>query len=98
MTPVEQALVAALNEQSRIIEALERRLAKVEAEERFALTENTPHEVLEFLEALGRSMSVQEKRLDDLEQVVERRGLGTSWSPNRDELMKIVENDERRLG
>ena len=98
MTEIEQALVAALNEQSLIIEALERRLAKVEAEERFALTESTPHEVIEFLEALGRSMTAQEERLDDLEQVVERRGLGTSWSPNRDALMKIVEEDERRLG
>ena len=54
--------------------------------------------VIEFLEALGGSMTVLEKRQDDLEQVVERRGLGTSWSPNRDALMKIVEEDERRLG
>uniref|UniRef100_A0A9E7ZUQ4 Uncharacterized protein n=1 Tax=Bosea sp. NBC_00436 TaxID=2969620 RepID=A0A9E7ZUQ4_9HYPH len=98
MTEVEQALVAALNEQRLIIEALERRLAKVEAEERFALTEDTPQVVIEFLEALGGSMTVLEKRQDDLEQVVERRGLGTSWSPNRDVLMKIVEEDERRLG
>ncbi|PZU92791.1 MAG: hypothetical protein DI527_09020 [Chelatococcus sp.] len=98
MTAVEQALVEALNEQRLIIEALERRLAKVEAEERFALTESTPHEVIEFLEALGRSMTAQEERLDDLEQVVERRGLGTSWSPSRGVLMKIVEEDERRLG
>lgn len=98
MTEVEQALVAALNEQRLIIEALEQRVVALEGQERFALTEDTPQVVIEFLEALGGSMTVLEKRQDDLEQVVERRGLGTSWSPNRDALMKIVEADERRLG
>ena len=98
MTEVEQALVAALNEQRLIIEALERRLAKVEAEERFALTEDTPQALMELMEQLCKFVSSLEQRQDDLEQVVERRGLGTSWSPNRDALMKIVEEDERRLG
>lgn len=98
MTEVEQALVAALNEQRLIIEALEQRIIALEGQDRFALTEDTPQVVIEFLEALGGSMTVLERRQDDLEQVVERRGLGTSWSPNRDALMKIVEEDERRLG
>lgn len=98
MTGTEQALVAALNEQRLIIEALEQRVVALEGQDRFALAEDTPEVAIEFLEALGRSMTVQEKRLGDLEQVVERRGLGTSWSPNRDALMKIIEEDERRLG
>ena len=105
MTEVEQALVAALNEQRLIIEAsrltieaLEQRIVALEGQERFALTEDTPQALTELMEELCKFVSSLEQRQDDLEQVVERRGLGTSWSPNRDALMKIVEEDERRLG
>ena len=98
MTKVEQALVAALNEQRLIIETLEQRVVALEGQERFALTEDTPQALMELMEQLCKFVSSLEQRQDDLEQVVERRGLGTSWSPNRDALMKIVEEDERRLG
>ena len=98
MTKVEQALVAALNEQRLIIETLEQRVVALEGQERFALTEDTPQALMELMEELCKFVSSLEQRQDDLEQVVERRGLGTSWSPNRDALMKIVEADERRLG
>lgn len=98
MTKVEQALVAALNEQRLIIETLEQRVVALEGQERFALTEDTPQALMELMEQLCKFVSSLEQRQDDLEQVVERRGLGTSWSPNRDALMKIVEADERRLG
>ena len=98
MTEVEQALVAALNEQRLIIETLEQRVVALEGQERFALTEDTPQALMELMEQLCKFVSSLEQRQDDLEQVVERRGLGTSWSPNRDALMKIVEEDERRLG
>lgn len=96
MTEVEQALVAALNEQRLIIEALEQRIVALEGQERFALTEDTPQALMELMEEFCKFVSSLEQRLD--EQVVERHGLGTSWSPNRDALMKIVEEDERRLG
>ena len=96
MTEIEQALVAALNEQRLTIEALEQRVVALEGQERFALTEDTPQALMELMEELCKFVSSLEQRLD--EQVVERRGLGTSWSPNRDALMKIVEEDERRLG
>lgn len=98
MTEVEQALVAALNEQRLIIEALEQRVVALEGQERFALTEDTPQALMELMEEFCKYVSSLQQRYDDLEQVVERRGLGTSWSPNRDALMKIVEADERRLG
>ncbi len=98
MTEIEQALVAALNEQRLIIEALQQRVATIEAEGRFALTEDTPEVLTEYMEALLRMVQGIDQRQDDLEQVVERRGLGRSWTPNRDVLMKIVEEDERRLG
>ena len=98
MTEVEQALVAALNEQRLIIETLEQRVVALEGQERFSLTEDTPQALMELMEQLCKFVSSLEQRQDDLEQVVERRGLGTSWSPNRDALMKIVEEDERRLG
>ncbi len=98
MTDVEQALLAALNEQRLIIETLEQRVVALEGQERFALTEDTPQALMELMEQLCKFVSSLEQRQDDLEQVVERRGLGTSWSPNRDALMKIVEEDERRLG
>ena len=98
MTKVEQALVAALNEQRLIIETLEQRVVALEGQERFTLTEDTPQALMELMEQLCKFVSSLEQRQDDLEQVVERRGLGTSWSPNRDALMKIVEEDERRLG
>lgn len=98
MTKVEQALVAALNEQRLIIETLEQRVVALEGQERFSLTEDTPQALMELMEQLCKFVSSLEQRQDDLEQVVERRGLGTSWSPNRDALMKIVEEDERRLG
>ena len=98
MTEIEQALVAALNEQRLIIETLEQRVVALEGQERFSLTEDTPQALMELMEQLCKFVSSLEQRQDDLEQVVERRGLGTSWSPNRDVLMKIVEEDERRLG
>ena len=104
-TEIEQALVAALNEQRLIIEAsrltieaLEQRIVALEGQERFALTEDTPQALMELMEELCKFVSSLEQRYDDLEQIVERRGLGTSWPPNRDALMKIVEADERRLG
>jgi len=98
MTEIEKALVAALNEQRLVIEALEQRIVALEGQERFALTEETPQALMELMEGLCKFVSSLEQRQDDLEQVVERRGLGTSWTPSRDVLMKIVEEDEKRLG
>ncbi|WP_377846793.1 hypothetical protein [Bosea sp. UC22_33] len=98
MTEVEQVLVAALNEQRLITEALEQRIVALEGKEQIRHAFEAPQEVIEFMEKLAGVIDGIERRQDDLEQVVERRGLGTSWSPSRDVLMKIIEADERRLG
>lgn len=98
MTEVEKALVAALNEQRLIIEALELRVTGLEIKEQLRHAFETPQEVIEFMEKFAGVIAGIERRQDDLEQVVERRGLGTSWTPDRDVLMKIIEEDEKRLG